>query len=202
MFLFEGIPEIEKKKIMSHLPPSTSFEKGDELYLGDRLAFLLSGSATVFRRGETGSSLPIRNLNKNDCFGAASLFGNWHEGLSSVVAKTKGEIIYISEAELRNLMQKFPEISVNYIKFLSDRIRFLNKRLDLFSADTTERTLLEYLWSNCDKNKRVTLTLSMSELAKRLSIGRSSLYRGLEELEKSGKIKRNKNIIQIKGELL
>ncbi len=202
MFLFDGLSEIEKQEIMTHLSPPSAFNKGDELYSVDRLAFLLSGTATVFRKGELGNTMPIRNLNKGDCFGAASLFGDWHEGLSSVVADTDGEILYISEEELQKCMLKFPAVSVNYIKFLSDRIRFLNKRLDLFSADSAKATLIEYFSSNCDEKGVVKLSVSMSEFAKRLSIGRSSLYRALEELEKANKIKRNKNIIKIKGELL
>lgn len=196
-FLFDGLLEIEKQKVEKLLPPSQKFTQGSELYKKDRLAVIVLGKATVYRKGEVCEKIPVREISAGEVFGAASLFGEWQEGLSSVVATINCEIVYLSQLDLVDIMHVFPTVSINYIKFLSDRIRFLNKRIDFFSADTTVSALLEFLTSNCDESRECTLNISMSELSKRIGIGRSSLYRALEALEISGKIKRDKKTIQL-----
>lgn len=190
MNLFSGISPEEIEKIVSKSQTAIK-DKGDELYKKGFIGIIVKGNANVVRTGSGGKSVTIRSIATDDVFGAASLFGDWDENFSSIKAETKCEILYFSEKMFCELLKSYPRLSVNYIMFLTDRIRFLNRRLDTFCAGTTQNKLYEFLISQSDDNGSVNLKISMSELANRLKIGRTSLYRDISSLEKSNLIVRN-----------
>ena len=83
--------------------------------------------------------------------------------------------------------------------FLSDRIRFLNRRLATLTAGQTDDKLWRYLQAHRDAGGVVELPEGMAGLAEHLGMGRSSLYRSLETLIESGLIRREKKQIGLIG---
>lgn len=171
--------------------------KGCELYINGTLGIILEGSATVKRLNDIGSSITIRTISKDDLFGSASVFGCWKDGMSSIIADTKCTVLYITEAKFSEIIKLYPQISLNYIAFLSDKIRFLNQKLDAFTAKTTEEKLYEYLLSQADNNGNINLSFGIAELSRRLKVGRTSIYRDISTLESKNLIQRNGNNFKI-----
>ena len=196
-FLFSGLSEAEILEAIANLQPPITAHKGEELYRTGLIGIILSGSAKVCRMGDTGSAVTIRSMSAGEVFGVASVFGQWKQGKSSVIAKTECVCLYASEDELKSIFEKHPTVAVNYISFLSDRIRFLNRRIDAFSAGSAVQKLYEYLVSQAVDGV-VALDFGLAELSRRLKMGRSSLYRSLEVLEQSGLVIRNKNTYTVK----
>ena len=196
-FLFKGLTAAEAQKAQSYFESPVSFSKGDELYKLGYIGVLLSGKAVVRRQNNAGSSIALRTMVAGEIFGSVSIFGDWKNGLSSIVAQGKCSVAYICEEKFKGLIFDFPQISLNYISFLSDRLRFLNQKLDIFTSNSTESKLFEFLSSIADDKGRAELQISMSELAHRLGVGRSSLYRDIDTLTKSGLITRNNNVFII-----
>lgn len=197
-FLFNGVSDEDMKRINFILGNAVLYNKGDELYKSGMLGVLKSGCATVMRHSETVNCIKVRFIHEGEIFGAASIFGEWQENYSSIIADERCEVFYINENDFESVIKESPTIAINYITFLSDRIRFLNRRIDTFTADSTQNRLYEYLFSISDNNGNIDLNFSMSELAKLLNIGRSSLYRDFKSLEDSCLIKRNGQKIKIK----
>ncbi len=196
-FLFQGLSESELEQAVAQYGEVKTFKKGGDLYRLGFVGILKYGSATVLRSGDTGQTVTVRTIGSGECFGAASVFGEWREGKSLITAKAECEVVYFSEAGLRAVFEKHPSVAVNYISFLSDRIRFLNRRIDAFSAGSAVQKLYEYLVSQAEDGK-VSLDCGLAELARRLKMGRSSLYRSLQNLENSGLLERNKNTFTLK----
>lgn len=188
--LFEGLTESEKKLVLSRLSNPICVPKSGELYKKGSIGILVMGSAVILRCSEVGVTVTMRTISSGGIFGAASVFGEWDDGLSSIKAKTDCTVIYITESDFKKLLEDFPKIAISYISFLSERIRFLNRRFDAFSADSTDHRLYEFLMTAADEDGVIVLEYGMSELARRLKIGRSSLYRSIEALEKNGFVKR------------
>lgn len=195
--IFDGLSIEETDKLKKTLPRAASFKKGDELYKNGYVALIKSGNATVRRIGASGQVLTVRIVGSGELFGAASIFGEWKKGASSIIANGSGEIIYISEKDFSKILLDFPVVSINYIRYLTERIRFLNKRIDAFSAGSTEQRLYEYLTNQKNRDNAVDLQMSMTKLASVLNVGRTSLYRDMDSLEQKGLIKREKKIIYI-----
>ncbi len=196
-FLFEGLSMSQKQRIFDKLSKPVTVTKGSELYKNGCLGILVSGNGTVKRIADDGHTVTVRTLLKDEVFGSASVFGNWKEGKSLITADCDCSVYYISEAVLKEIMSEHPAVAINYVSFLTDKIRFLNRRLDTFSAESTEQRIYEYFVSAADENGKIYVDFGMAELARRLKIGRTSLYRGLDALEKNGFIVRQKNIVTI-----
>ncbi len=196
-FLFEGLNPQETEKANTYFGKPMPFLKGDELYKLGYIGFLISGKASVKRKSGNDKLITVRNMLSGEIFGSVSIFGDWKGGLSSILAEGDGSVAYIDEERFKALLFDFPQISLNYISFLSDRLRFLNRKLDIFTAGSTESKLYEFLLSSADSNGCAKITISMSELANRLNVGRSSLYRDIESLISSGLITRENNVFII-----
>ncbi|MCQ2512175.1 MAG: Crp/Fnr family transcriptional regulator [Lachnospiraceae bacterium] len=191
-YILEGLKKEEIEKVEARLK-TERFQKGMELYRTGSIGMIITGSAKIIRNTEAGASITVRKIGVGEIFGAASLFGEWDSSLSSILAVENGSIRYITEKDFQELIQQYPQIAINYITFLSDRIRFLNKRLDTFSAGSVDHKLYEYLLSIADEEGTASLDMGLAELARRLKIGRSSLYRCIDHLEEAGLVKREKN---------
>ena len=189
--MFDGLSEREKSDILSELGNIENFDKGDELYRNGVLAIILNGKATVKRLNDIGDIITIRSISSGELFGAASVFGDWKNGMSSIIADTNCEVLYINEDKFCNILKQYPQISINYISYLSDRIRFLNRKLDAFTTKSTEERLYEYLLSQSNDNGIINLSFGMAELARRLNVGRTSIYRDISTLESKGLINRD-----------
>lgn len=195
--VFDGFNNSTIDTILS-LAEEIIFEKNKNIYRSGCIGYLASGSAKVIRTGSGGNSITVRNVNSGDIFGCASIFGDWNNDFSKIISQNKCQVKYFSEDVFISVLKNYSQFSINYISFLTDRIRFLNRRLDTFSAGSTQNKLYEFLLSNADNNNEVNLNISLSELAKRLGIGRTSLYRDITSLEEAGLIIRNSKKFIIK----
>jgi CRP-like cAMP-binding protein len=145
------------------------------------------------------SRIILRDMMEGETFGAAALFGANELYVSKICARTPCAVTFISEESLRDLFSKYPECSVNYISFLSSKIRYLNSKIAELSLPNAEMRVLEHIRKNAQDGK--LRAGSMSAIAKKLNIGRSSLYRALDSLEKDGYIFKNGDEWEIaKGE--
>ena len=184
--------------ILSMIPKPIVFTKGCELYENGMLGIILSGSATVKRLNDSGDSITIRTISVGEVFGSASVFGDWKSGMSSIIANSQCEVIYISENIFCDIIKLYPQVSLNYIAYLSDRIRFLNKKLDAFTTKSTEERLYEFLLSQANSDGNINLSFGMAELARRLNVGRTSIYRDISSLESKGLLSRDGHNFKIK----
>ena len=184
--MFENAPEALKTV---NLPESVVYEKGAVIYGREQfqraLGVLLSGKAEAVAREKSA----LNTFSAGDTFGAAALFGG-EEYISSIRATTACRVQFIPEETLRRLFTDYPQTAVNYISFLSDKVRFLNGKIATYTSDSVAGRLYYWLGANCDAAGRLPVGISMTRLAKMLNVGRTSLYRAIEELEQKGLLKR------------
>ena len=145
--MFDGLSDNEISDVLNILDNPIKLCKGSQLYQNGMLGIIIDGKATIKRHNDVGDEITIRNISNNELFGAASVFGNWKDGMSSIIANTNCTVLYISEKNFCEILKLYPKISLNYISYLSDKIRFLNRKLDAFTAKSTEQRLYEFLLS-------------------------------------------------------
>ena len=197
-FLFDGLKREEIEEIICSLPRAVRFNKGELIYSSQgftrAIALVISGAA----RAETNNAhrVVMKKFLPGMCFGAAAVFGGGTY-VSTVTAETEAEIQFITEDILITLFEKYPKTAINYITFLSDRIRFLNSKLSVLSCPSAEATVLKYLDSVTDGNGYAAIPENMTLLSKMLGLGRASLYRSFDSLEKNGHIIRENNKIKV-----
>ncbi len=198
-FLFRGIPQDTAEALLCDIPAAVAvFAPGETLYSAESdakmLGFLQSGAADVLRRG---SDVILNRLSAGDAFGVASLFGSLRDFPTDVVATKRTECLFFSEEAVTALLSRSPAVTQNYIRFLSDKIRFLNERIASFSAKSAEGKLAAFLLSQ-ERDASVAVG-SFTAAAKKLSLGRASFYRALASLTEAGAITRDGNQILIQN---
>lgn len=190
--LFSGVNE---DFIRSWLNRSSAYveeyESGDFLFrksdTKDRLGIILRGTADVSRISEDGM-MHMSTLKRNDLFGAASLFGGDMAYVTDIRCNEKVRVLVIEENEMLALLSENRTVLLNYLRYLNGRIRFLNKRLDAFSKNTVTAKLQTFFTS--EARKGVYTVKNYTKLSEMLCLSRATLYRALDALESSGKIKR------------
>lgn len=175
-----------------------TFAKGQVIYTPNQfrkeLAAVLSGQVLVTKGG---GELVVSLLGPADLFGAAALFNAEEEYVSTLTARTKSSVLFLSQEAVRQLIDSQPLFRKNYIRYLSCRIRFLSDKIDSLIQGSSEKKLSCFLLRQMDAEGRVRVGCSMTELAARLNIGRASLYRELQKLEERGILTRDGKIIVI-----
>lgn len=165
----------------------SEFSVGQEIYSPKssekKLGIILSGTASVFSADENNGVL-LRILEKGDTFGVANLFSKRERFISIIVAKKGCRVLFFSEAATERLLREDPVFCMNYIRFLSDRICFLNTKISCFTAGSPERRLAFFLLALGEGEEgRYTVSLNANSLSDMLNVGRASLYRAFDKLE-------------------
>lgn len=198
-FLFKGLEESQKNNIINGLSKPQNFKKGETIYSAtlfpDAIGIILKGEA--FAVTNNRNRLYMKNFTVGTCFGAAAVFSDGEEYVSTITAKTDIVILFISELQLKDIFLKYPKTSLNYISFLSEKIRFLNQKVGLLSASSAEDTVLNYLTTIADSDSYAKLPRNMTLLSKTLGISRASLYRCLDTLENNGFILKENNTVKV-----
>jgi len=157
------------------------------------VGMLLDGKAMAEPVGAKDSAL-LRFMSKNDLFGVANLYSDGEPFPSIIVAKTSVKVLFIDGQAFCSLIDNDSGARQAYLRFMSNRIIFLNKKISTLTAGSTEKKLAFHISEN-ELDGVYSPTVSMSALAEMLSVGRASLYRALDTLENDGLIKRDgKNI--------
>ena len=134
LFLFDNLKKSEIKEIISILPKPQLFEKGETIYSANQfrkaLGFIIKGKASATT--DNSDLLFMKTFSKGSIFGAAAIFGNNESYVSRIIATSKTEVLFIDEDTLIRIFEKYPQTSINYINFLSDKIRFFHNKQPLF----------------------------------------------------------------------
>lgn len=202
IFLFHGTDETLFEKAISgdgfHIK---QYMSGDIIYdpkiFEHSLGIILSGSANIATANDSKNVL-LKTIKTGSVFGAASLFGDEPEYVTQITAKRMTSVAFFSQLSIMEIITTDNRAAINYINFLSDRVRFLNHKILSFTSGSAENRLARYIYKLPETNGTITIPIGLNQLADSLDIGRASLYRAFDILESNGCIKRNgKEIIII-----
>lgn len=133
----------------------------------------------------------MNRMPQGSYFGVAALFNAENRYVSEIRAEKESQILLIEESLVEQCITRYPVFAMNYIRFLSSRILFLNRRISLITSSSNTGRLLGYLLNAAERQgEQLQLQVSYSQLSRSLNMGRSSLYRALDELQSQGVITR------------
>ena len=181
--LFENVPKEWIFEALESAEDCIAVFKSDEpLPTCDRIGLVLSGKATVHTTDQSRRAL-LRILSKGELFGLAGIFSDEPE-MSKIYADGMCKCVFFSRDSILHLLERSDAFRRNYIGFLSNRIRFLNRKIGYLTAGSAERRLALYLLSF--ETREVELSDSISALSDLLNLGRASLYRAFDKLCEDG----------------
>lgn len=197
--IFESADEKLLKNVLKDYGKAMSYSKNEIVFSKENylpvICIIIKGEARV-SKGDT----VISHLKDGEIFGAAFLYNSNYEFENTVTALTPLKVVIIDKIGINTLIQNDSSVSINYISYLSERIGFLNSKIEGYTQSSAEEKLLLYFKNNCDNTDgKCEISVSMTELSRVLHISRASLYRVIETLEKQGKICRDGKKIYLKG---
>lgn len=160
------------------------------------LGLLLKGKAEV-RKTSGGHTVILNRLTAPRLFGAAVLYQDEEEYVAEIVALEPCTILFLTQDLFTETMRRDFTLTENYLAFLSQRIRFLNRKIDGFTRGSAESKLAWYLLDISCGETSVCFPVSLKHLAEVLNLGRASLYRALDALADSDLIERDGKQIRI-----
>lgn len=177
-----------------------SFSAGEEILSHDRLnvpiGFILEGVATV-TSADGGKNVLLRTVGAGAVFGISTLYAAEAPFPTNVRAKNACKVLLVQSDAIRSLIEHDRGAMIGFMSFLSDRIVYLNKKINAFTAGSAERRLSLFLADN-ETDGVYSSGVSISALADMLDISRASLYRAFDKLEGEGFIEKHDKTIIIK----
>lgn len=177
------------------------FSKGD-IVLSQKtdnrcVGFVIDGECSIETKCNGDGGVTLNRVSKYGSFGILSVFSDDLEYPTVIYAASACDILFISADEMTRIIKKYPTVAMNVIKFLADRIAFLNSRIKTFSEKTTLEKLAAYLLYRYAESGE-EIEISKTALASEIGVGRASLYRDLDTLVNDGIIAlKNKTVIII-----
>ena len=191
--IFYAVPVSTIKKIAASPDCELkSYKKGQLIYskteFSRSLGVVLSGSLRVTKGNAGGHAMIMSTLSSTSLFGAAALFNDETEYATDISALCDTEILFFAQRLVQRMMRFEPQIAENYIKYLSERILFLNKKIYFLSSGTAEQRLASFLLDNLPAGQSAELPMPLNKLALALNVSRASLYRAFDALADTGAI--------------
>ncbi len=199
VFLFRNIKCETLSKILNEISPEIKeYSHKEEIYSPNdfekKLGFVLSGECTVEKIKQEAAAVPLNTLTAGKSFGIMAVFSKEEKFPTRITAKKATKVLFIHREDVLSIVRKYPEIAMNVIEFLANKVEFLNGKVATFSADTVEEKLKSFLLTEYRKNGPI-FSFNCKKSAESISAGRASLYRALTSLTEAGIIKlENKKI--------
>lgn len=199
--LFEGCQAETVKDIILSSGTLCSFRSGEAMEADHRaVGILLSGRGVIYS-SDKGRQTLLRFISPGDAVGVAGLFADKAPSTRIYACGDgKSVMFFVGRSAFEELMANEADgrFRTNLIKFLSDRVTFLNSKIDCVTGGSAERRLVMFLKNSTNDEKgEIEIGMSMTALAHALDIGRASLYRAFDTLTAEGAIARDGKAVKI-----
>jgi CRP-like cAMP-binding protein len=177
------------------------FRSGEVMETKDRAVGILISGRGVIYSSDKGRQTLLRFIAPGDAVGVAGLFADKAPDTRIYACGDgKSEMFFVGRKAFEDLMAAEDDgiFRINLIKFLSDRVTFLNSKINCVTGGSAERRLALFIKNSpVDSNGCISLDMSMTALAHALDIGRASLYRSFDSLQNDRIIERDGDRIKI-----
>lgn len=147
------------------------------------IGVLLRGEARVMKDHVT-----VSVLKRGGQFGTVTLYNRAEGFVNSIIAKTACRVLFLEKPGVDALMAQSRDFAVAYITYLSERIYFLNRKIEAYTAPSAEERLFAHLQSVCGDDGTLC-NVNVTELSRQINVSRAGVYRALESLSEEGKLR-------------
>lgn len=186
--LFKNLSSKQLQNLLNHRGCVREFVSGEIVYdpqhFQRAIGIVLKGRLKV----STESEVVLNQLNVGSMFGVAGLFLEREEYVTLIRALNPSQVFFLTVEDLESLFKEEYLICQNYLRFLSQRIVFLNQRISSFVAPNPAEALYAFLTrlSIAAESETFHLPLSKQEICRQLNISRTTLYRAWDQLKQEG----------------
>jgi len=165
----------------------------------ESLGIVLQGELEVQKHYASGKIVTLAKLDEGKIFGEAIAFSETNIYPATIISSKGSIILYISKKDIISMCSSYPKVLNNFMQLLSSKILLLNRKIKELSFETLRQKISNYLLSQYEVQKKLSLVLPMSRksLAEHLGVQRPSLSREFVNMKNDGLISFNKDLVQI-----
>lgn len=197
-YLFEDplIDEIASVSIIK------DFKEGDVLIeIGSyivKMPLLLEGAIKILREDKDEGELLLYFLEKGDtcAMTLACCLGDSKSEIRAV-AETKGRVLMLPVAKMEEWLGKYKSWRSFVFNSYNSRLKEMLNAIDTLAFMNMDERLIKYLLEKAKVNQSQTIQNTHQEIAYELNTSRVVISRLLKALELKGKIKLNRNNIEL-----
>lgn len=171
----------------------------------DKVYFLLEGMVKVSTRSEQGREAIKAILHGHEIFGEQELTGQSVRNEFAIAMVEGAKVLEVEVACLKHLMQKNHSLCQKIVKFLGDKLRAVEQRLEAQIFLNAKDRIIDFIReSACKRGRRVGYdhllkrSLTQQEIANYTGTSRQTVTEVFNELKKSNLIYFNRNKILIR----
>ena len=132
--LFRGSPPSVLTRILAVSDcTAADYEKNDVVYdktnFSRSLGIVLDGRLRVTKENADKRPIVMSTLQRGALFGAAALFNSEPEYATKITAIERSRVLFLPQRLIKRMIEREPDIAENYIRYLSERILFLNRKI-------------------------------------------------------------------------
>ena len=200
--LFRGLPPSVLTRILAVSDcTAAEYKKNEVVYdktnFYRSLGIVLEGRLRVTKENADKRPIVMSTLQRGAIFGAAALFNSEPEYATKITAIERSRVLFLPQRLVKRMIEREPDIAENYIRYLSERILFLNRKIYFLTAGTAEQRLAGFLLDNLAVGEFSEMPMTMHRLADALNMSRASLYRAFDELTASGAVSKQGKLVCI-----
>ena len=200
--IFRGSPPSVLTRILAVSDcTAAEYEKNEVVYdktnFYRSLGIVLEGRLRVTKENADKRPIVMSTLQRGAIFGAAALFNSEPEYATKITAIERSRVLFLPQRLIKRMIEREPDIAENYIRYLSERILFLNRKIYFLTAGTAEQRLAGFLLDNLAVGEFSEMPMTMHRLADALNMSRASLYRAFDELTASGAVSKQGKLVCI-----
>ncbi len=167
------------------------FHEGDE---SDACYVIRDGEVRVTREHSDGRAIALATLGPGELFGELAMLDGGVRS-ASIEALTDVELLALSAADMRGLLERNGEITAKLVVALTKRLRETNERISRQSFQTVPSRVAGVLFQLVDAegaeagHDGVTIRMNQADLAQLAGTSRESVSRFLAVLERAGVVR-------------
>ncbi len=175
-------------------------KKGSSIYCegnnSNHIFYLVRGEIKTFKNNEYGKELITSIFKNKSLFGFTSLSENKAYS-ENAVAIEDSIILKITKIEFMNIVKKNPQLSVDIIDLLIDKLVNSKTHLIHLAYDSVRKKTAEILYELYQERKSEIIKISRMNLANLVGIAKETLIRTLTDLKDEKIIKTKRKAIKI-----
>lgn len=201
---FQDLPENSLTNIANHFV-AMSYGSNQSLLvendLGGSVYFILQGWVKIRTHNQEGKELTLNLLGKNEIFGEMAAISDLPRSCDAL-SMTPATLGRIPAADFVNLINTHPLCGVRLVKLMANRLRQVNRRLQLREASSAARVadallfLVEGQGAEGENGLEIP-SFPHREISSLSGLARETVTRVLGKFEKKNIIQRQENLIII-----
>jgi len=183
----------------------TVFHEGDS---SDKFYILAKGNVKIMKHSVMGKDIILELMSSGDVFGGVAVLDNKPYPASAQTMETSS-VIRISRQKLFQIMEEYPILKLEIVKYFSDKLRDAHEMLKNIATERVERRigslllkLSEKVGVDDDGYRKIDFPLTRQEISEMVGTTVETCIRTISKFQKQGMVKSSGGRIMIKEELL